>query len=298
MTKIVTGKMRKHSKAVEVYIDVEFHFSKNKVFLTSIPLLYRRTGTEILSDDIENYLLKISEEVDPANWDNWKSEQTEFWKTKPKANTTKSFFDALSSSFDWCCVSCDFPINPNWAKRIQDIKEFGYTLATDTNRSCLKCNNKSTQLILVPIRRGGITGYEVWNPKLRSKIISLLNGIDVYEAKAGRKEGLLPDHKFPEIRWDAHTRRQSLELLSDEDLKSDFQLLTNQRNQQKREVCRKCYQTGNRGIIYGIPFFYAGTNIWSEDTPKQGKSAENGCIGCGWYDIDKWRNELTKKVNK
>ena len=151
--------------------------------------------------------------------------------------------------------------------------------------------------MLVPIRRGGVTGYETWSPELRDRIIGLLNVFDAYEAKTSKKEGLLPDHKFPEIRWDEETKRPSLENLTDEDIKKDFQLLSNQRNQQKREVCRACYQSGQRGVIYGIPFFYSGRPVWDEKIPKNGKAAEAGCVGCGWYDIVQWRDELAKKMN-
>ena len=84
--------------------------------------------------------------------------------------------------------------------------------------------------------------------------------------------------------------------MKDDEINSDFQLLTNQRNQQKREVCRKCFQTGERGIIYGIPFFYSGSANWDTSIPVTGKKAEQGCIGCAWYDINRWRTELIKKL--
>jgi hypothetical protein len=106
----------------------------------------------------------------------------------------------------------------------------------------------------------------------------------------------LPDHKFPEIRWDEETRRDSLDDLSTEEIQCDFQLLSNQRNQQKREVCRNCFQTGNRGIIYGILFFHKGSEKWDDSIPKVGKKAELGCVGCAWYDINAWRAALKNKL--
>ncbi|MBX9835658.1 MAG: hypothetical protein K2X65_05720 [Burkholderiaceae bacterium] len=188
------------------------------------------------------------------------------------------------------------PSNPNFARRIQDLKEFGYSLATDTNKFCEKCCLNTTQIALIPIKKGGITGYETWSPKLRSHIVKVLNSFDAYEAKKTKAEGLLPDHHFPEIRWDANTKRDSLAEISDEDIKRDFQLISNQRNQQKREVCRNCFQTGERGIIYGVPYFYSGTKIWNSNIPKTGKSAEAGCVGCGWYDINTWRINLIQFI--
>ena len=165
-------------------------------------------------------------------------------------------------------------------------------MATNTNRFCKNCNKNTTQLILLPLPRGGITGYETWSKELRIKIVKSLNEYDVFEAKKTRKEGLLPDHKFPEIRWDENTKRGSLENMTEAEITNDFQLLTNQRNQQKREICRNCFQTGERGIIYGIPFYYKGDKKWDSKVPKIGKEAEKGCIGCAWYDIEHWRKEL------
>ena len=50
----------------------------------------------------------------------------------------------------------------------------------------------------------------------------------------------------------------------------------NQRNQQKREVCRNCFQKGIRGTIYGINYFYEGTERWDPQIPTVGKAAEKG----------------------
>ena len=86
--------------------------------------------------------------------------------------------------------------------------------------------------------------------------------------------------------------------MTDEEIQQKFQLLTNQRNQQKREICRRCYQTGKRGVIFGIPFYYEGNENWDESIPKTGKDAEKGCVGCPWYDIKKWREELIKTLEK
>jgi hypothetical protein len=31
--------------------------------------------------------------------------------------------------------------------------------------------------------------------------------------------------------------------------------------------------------------------------PKQGKAAEAGCQGCGWYDLQAWRDSLNNSLN-
>ena len=139
-------------------------------------------------------------------------------------------------------------------------------------------------------------GYETFSPSLRKKILETLNYYDSYEGKKGSH--LLPDHKFPEIRWDEHTKAENPDDMTETDIKEKFQLLTNQRNLQKREVCRRCYHTNERGYPFGIKFFYEGTEKWDENIPKRGKAAEEGCKGCGWYDMGKWRSVLTESLAK
>jgi hypothetical protein len=165
----------------------------------------------------------------------------------------------------------------------------GYTIST-------RRIGRKTERLLVPIPRGFPTGYETFSKYFIAKSIKVLKALNVYELGSANRGGLLPDHKFPEIRWDAETRAENPDDMSNEEIKSKFQLIDNQRNQQKREVCRKCFQTGQRGTLFGIKFFYEGDENWNEDIPKVGKAAEHGCIGCGWYDIEKWRDELNKLI--
>jgi hypothetical protein len=285
---------RSHLKASEEYVDVTFSYDDGQKWTGSIPIKYRRTGVDLSTEaEIRKHLRECLPHCHPSQRKAWLKEQSQFWTSKPGAAVTKAFFDALSS-MKWQCVSCDFPANPNWARRTQDLKEFGYTLATDTARQCPKCHAKTTHILLVPLPRGAQTGYETWTPALRARIVKLLESYDVYEAKQATH--LLPDHKFPEIRWDSETRRSSLEHLTESQIRTDFQLLSNQRNQQKREVCRACFQTGMRGYPFGIKYFYQGRHAWPKSVPKVGKAAEKGCVGCGWYDMERWRRSITARL--
>lgn len=294
--KIVIKDRREHSKASERYVDVMFSYDDKKLEL-SIPIEYRRTGVGLTDDaEIEEYLDLVYDLCNPQNWGTWRKEQEEFWRDKC-ADITEEIFKALLD-FKWTCVRCGLPQNPNWARRVQDLKECDYTIATKTHVSCNKCGGRTTNLLLLPIPRGGVSGYEAWSPELRERIVRVLECYDVYEGKKVPNYSLLPDHKFPEIRWDANTRRDTLEHLSAEMIKEEFQLMSNQRNQQKREVCRYCYQNGKRGCPYGIKFYYSGSENWPDDIPKRGKIAEKGCIGCGWYDLGKWRQSLNHLLTK
>lgn len=131
----------------------------------------------------------------------------------------------------------------------------------------------------------------------RQELFVSLYGVNAYESKPTTAKGLIPDHKFSEVRWDNNTKAENLMEMTDEEIIRKFQLLDNQRNQQKREVCRNCFQTGKRGVIYGIPFFYKGSEDWNVKIPAVGKLAETGCEGCAWYDIERWRLELIKIIN-
>lgn len=295
---IVEEERKKHSKASEEYVHVEFDYP-NMTWDGWVPVEYRRTGVSIKQDEIDRltaYLNKVYEQMNPINFQSWLEKQEKFWKEeKPNAGTTKAFFDSLVKG-GWQCVECTLPKNPNWARRIQDLKEFGYTLATDTKRYCPHCGENKTHLILLPIERGSVegNGYETWSPALRKRIIRVLGSIDVYEGTFSAH--CLPDHKFSEIRWDESTKAENPDTMSDEEIRAKFQLLTNQRNQQKREVCRTCYQTGRRGCIYGIPFYYKGDENWDDSIPQKGKDAEKGCVGCPWYDIAEWKKQLLERL--
>lgn len=287
---------RQHLKASEAYVDVIFRYPKNNyTWKGSVPVEYRRTGTHAKSkEEIEEVVKRAYDAMDPEKREGWLKEQEEFWKQRHHgAEITKSFFDELKDS-DLKCVNCQLPKNPNWARRIQDIKEFGYTLATNTKVFCKNCNKNTTQLVLLRLPRSSETGYESWSPELRKKILEVLDYHDAYENR--KRKNLLPDHKFPEIRWDKSTREENPEDMSDDEMRRKFQLLDNQRNEQKREVCRRCFQKGLRGTPFGINFFYKGDERWPENVPRRGKAAIEGCIGCGWYDLDIWREEINKSI--
>lgn len=289
-----------NTKASERYVHVKFIYPDiDKEWDGWVPIEYRRTGINISDEDtesLEKYLNSIYEQMHPSKYSEWKKKQDKLWEST-RSVETKEIFNILSDG-KWHCRNCDIS-NPNFARRIQDLKEMGYTLATHVNYKCPVCgNNRSTNLILLPINRVELAGngYETWSPALRKRIIKVLGGVDVYENTLNQH--CLPDHKFSEIRWDDETKAENPDTMTDEEIRAKFQLLSNQRNQQKREVCRNCFQTGNRGTIFGITYFYEGGSKWDETIPKKGKNAEKGCIGCPWYDIETWRKKVIEKLQQ
>ena len=289
-----------NTKASEEYVHVIFSYpDSNTKWDGWVPVQYRRTGVAIVDGDteaLENHLNSVYEQINPVNYPEWKKEQDKLWSSS-RSVETKDIFYVLNDG-KWHCRNCDIS-NPNFARRIQDLKEMGYTIATHVNYKCPVCgNSRSTNLQLLPIKRVELAGngYETWSPALRKRIIKVLGGVDVYEDTSATH--CLPDHNFSEIRWDDDTKAENPDTLTDMEIKAKFQLLSNQRNQQKREVCRNCFQTGKRGTIFGIPYFYEGGPEWDENIPKKGKEAEKGCIGCPWYDIETWRKKVINKLQE
>lgn len=294
---IIVERFREHSKASEKYIDVTIVQEDGFIWKGSIPYFYRRTGLFIETpEDLAGYLNEIYPLFSQNAINEFVQTETKRWNTELSGKeTTKGFFDKLIN-LQWNSVQYNLPTNKNWARRVQDIKEFGYTLATDTRRQVEGKSETDTHIQLIPLPKGGVTGYEVMSPAFKAKAIAAMGGINAYELSSANKHGLLPDHKFPEIRWDEKTRAENPDEMSVEEITEKFQLIDNQRNQQKRETCRRCFQTGIRGKLYGINYYYAGSEIWNPEIPKIGKDAEIGCVGCGWYDIQKWRESLNNFI--
>lgn len=179
--------------------------------------------------------------------------------------------------------------NPNPQRRIQDIKEMGFTLAT-------KIENKRTFHMLLPFAVVKAPTYETIPPKIRKAIVAALGGVDAYTGGMSSLS-MLPDHKFPEIRWEEGTA-ESNEGLTPEMMREKFQLVSEAVNQTKREVCRKCFQTGVRGKLNGIDYFYHGGEKWPKGVPTTGIAARVGCVGCFWYDMMEWRSSLNKLIKE
>ncbi|NET41468.1 hypothetical protein [Okeania sp. SIO2B3] len=43
---------------------------------------------------------------------------------------------------------------------------------------------------------------------------------------------------------------------------------------------------------------FLGNENWPRNIPQVGKDAETGCIGCGWYNFEIWRNTLNQKLTE
>ena len=245
-TGIEIGCFHEHGKASEAYVEVTFIQDDGFRWDTIVPYVNRRAGLSIESEEqLAAYLKSLKPYFQETAMCDWRDAERKVWEAT-KADVTKEFFFALLTFKP----VIEFPPNDNPARRIQDIKDAGYTVATIPNYK-----GRKSARILLPVPKLSEMGYETFTPQFKARVIRLLNGINAYECRPTAPKGLIPDHKFSEVRWDKNTRSENPMTMTDQEVVRKFQLLDNQRNQQKREVCRNCFQTGRRGVIYGIQFF-------------------------------------------
>lgn len=284
---IFTYEIIENNKASEVYVKTTFIQDDGFKWDTYVPFVDRRAGLNITTEkELSEYLCSLKQYFTKEAMNKWKKEEKK--RGLIGGSVTPLFFRTLLSFKE---EFQKFPKNPNSARRIQDIKDAGYTVA-----SVPRQDGKGYNRILLPIPLHTEMGYETFSQQFKARVIRLLKERNAYEARVTAKKALIPDHKFSEVRWDDVTKAENSLEMSDEEIIKKFQLLDNQRNQQKREICRRCFQEGIRGTIYGIDYFYKGDEKWDNKIPNVGKEAEKGCEGCPWYDIEEWRLHLNKLI--
>jgi hypothetical protein len=296
-----------NSKASEYYVRTKFVQDDGFTYTTIVPYEYRRTGLELRSEkDIADYLKSVKKYFTKTwmkNWaDNEKKQCLEDIENKKKKNEDKISrgkkpTEIVTPYFLLTLLTLEetsgdkLPPNRNPQRRLQDLKDGGYTIPI------VQYGREKTTSTLLPFPKHKEMGYEKgFTKQFKARVIRLLKQRNAFEARVTSAKSLIPDHKFSEVRWDDETKAENSMDMTDAEIVQKFQLLDNQRNQQKREVCRKCFQEGIRGTIYGIDYFYQGDELWDSNIPTKGKAAEKGCIGCPWYDIELWRKMLNKHI--
>jgi rhodanese-related sulfurtransferase len=134
--------------------------------------------------------------------------------------------------------------------------------------------------------------------KLVEKIMAEYAYEDVIEQRVRAKHELVIDHRFPMERWGQKEIPNSVAMTPDE-IRKKFQLLkkdaAGNHNLLKSRACERCIATGKRGTPFGIEYWYAGDENWTVPV-QRGPEAEQGCVGCGWYDFDIWRTSLNQRL--
>lgn len=133
---------------------------------------------------------------------------------------------------------------------------------------------------------------------LAQRILEVYSYTDVIEQRKRAAHELVIDHRFPMERW-GDNEPPHLTSMSDVEIKKKFQLLkkdtSGNHNLLKSRSCERCIKTGKRGTPFGIRFWYQEGEDWPS-IHRRGAEAEKGCVGCGWYDFEAWRNALNLKL--
>ncbi len=221
-------------------------------------------------------------------------------RIKPNA-IQRRVFDLLSDK-QWHCRSCE---GKNIASGqyaggggIQGLERGtksrpGLVIASKVI-SCSQCQKKTTWDRWTGKIKQANAAANI-SKKLIQKILNFYLYTDIIEQRQRAAHELVIDHRFPMERWGS--TEESLKLdMSENEISKKFQLLkkdtSGNHNLLKSRACERCIKEGKRGTPLGIEFWYEGNEGWASDY-QLGAEAEKGCVGCGWYDFNTWR-EKTK----
>lgn len=133
---------------------------------------------------------------------------------------------------------------------------------------------------------------------LVKRILQVYSYTDVIEQRQRAAHELVIDHRFRMERWGGN-EPPHLTSISEAEIKKKFQLLkkdaSGNHNLLKSRSCERCIRTGKRGTPFGIRFWYKAGENWPS-SHQRGGEAEFGCVGCGWYDFETWRDALNRKL--
>ena len=237
-------------------------------------------------EDFQDYLNKIYENVSPEKIEIWINEKKQLFEGT-KGNELK-IFEELIASNDWINISTKYN---NVQKPIQNLRKLGLCILTHR-----LVEEKETVYRLIfgidTMKRES----EKIPPNVRNRVLEYYKYIDALTGEKKNGSELVVEHKFPEERW-ADRPIEDNRNLTDEMIEDKFQLLTTQYNMVKREACKKCVEYAERQAPFNIEFYYEGDEKWDCDI-ELGAEAEAGCVGCGWYDMKKWKEELIKAANR
>lgn len=200
-----------------------------------------------------------------------------------------SFLKALKENVgNWTCSKHTSEGSLQPAATFREIKMQGYFFEEiSPNRwgkrmICPICENKTTHYKLLKIE-------PIFNQQFRSnidqttrkRILKIFNNRDAF---TGASISSTPeiDHKEP---WSRTGLDIDINKLDKNEIPKYFQLLTREHNLLKDRICSKCKKENIRPPFLGISFWYEGNQKYC-----------GTCMGCGWYDGIRWREEINKVI--
>jgi hypothetical protein len=238
----------------------------------------------------------MNQDIDPV----------EEFKRKLKKDSSQYRVFQLLSDLKWHCRTCEGKrvASDQYAGGggIQGLERGTKTrsgLVIKTKKdNCPTCNKKTTWDRWTGEMQAANAPTNI--PKdLAKRILEFYKFKDVIENRQRESHELIIDRRFPMERWGQSEAKHNINMTEIE-IEEKFQLLkkdmAGNNNLLKSRSCEICIKTGKRGTPMGIRFWYSGGENWEEGIPPKGKDAEQGCIGCGWYNFEEWRNSLNKKL--
>jgi len=233
-------------------------------------------------------------------------ESAENFRAKLKAGSSQYKVFHLLSDQNWHCRTCDGKkvASEQYAggggiQGLQRGTKSRPGLVIETKREyCPVCKKKTTWDRWTGDVREANAPANI-PTQLVGKILQVYKYTDIIENRERQAHELVIDHRFPMERWGSSEQSHDINM-SEAEIRKKFQLLKKDRagnhNLLKSRSCERCINTGRRGTPMGINFWYSGEENWPDDIPQSGAKAEQGCVGCGWYDFETWRNALNSKL--
>jgi hypothetical protein len=244
-----------------------------------------------LDDNIEENLIESSNELSKFAKDVIKFA---FKNHNPHNEGTKSYrnFNKLTD-LEWHCSECELE-GSQPASYIRNWRNRGFVFFKQEERNrygkmkyCQNCTTETYHRKLkypFPVNKKKIRTN--LDEEFLDRVYSVYNGRDAIDDKKIPKKKAEVDHRKPFIRDDCNI---DYENLTEEEIKEHFQILSRENNLSKSRKCEECLKEGKRPPSRdGIKFYYKGNDDYER---------EIGCEGCFYYNPDKWREELSKKIN-
>lgn len=281
-------------KTSDKFLEVKFNYGRY-IWDGALPIEVQSHGFSITEQEARKSAEDFAKMLTLEQRQVWKKTAISRWRDRE--SQTFKVFEAMLSG-EWECRGCGpVPkVNPQPAARIRDIKKSGFFIAS--KRKICRGNCRGTQMhdLLVMIDPPEDTTKNELrkpiSPRLAERITSVLGRRESVFDQVRTSKELVIDHKFPSQRW-SKPESDNNELMSDAQIKSKFQLLNNQTNLLKSRECDRCVSEGIRGQFMGIRWYYSGNGNW-----RGAKDDEKGCIGCPWYDVSRWKEQLSIALKK
>ncbi len=189
----------------------------------------------------------------------------------------------------WCCGYCSSNSNQP-AATFRELKKRGYIFDEHTpgrwgkEMYCPTCGTNRThyRLLSAEIENKEKKRYG-FTKAVSDRIKRLFDNRDAITGASISSVAEI-DHKMPWTRLESDIDTSAI---SDDEIKSNFQLLTREHNLLKDRMCGRCKETGIRPPFLEIAFWYSGDEQYT-----------GTCEGCGWYDARKWRQTVNDMIGK